>query len=222
MATWTATRRAILAYAAIGWLGAIPAPARAIGILAVGEIAGAIGSAAEAVGKLAENLRIALVEGLKIWDIGTARLARDRMIEFSKTLTFFAVAEQAPLALTLDTYIDNWEDRQRDGLTAADKANLQGKWAEIKVKLERVLKGVETMLASLNREDGLFVATPAYKDLVETLGGRVNLLGRLRKVDPPMTSPEIARLREVAAAYDVLRANLRKAGDMLDAYVKTI
>lgn len=222
MTGWTATRRSILAAAGLGWIGTVAAPASAIGILQVAGIAEAVKSAAEAVGKLAENLKIALTQGLAMWDIGTARAARDRMITLSRTLTFFATEAQSVLAATFEDYIVTWENAggASGRLAVNDKAELSRQWAEIKSKLAMVLDQVAKLLATLNKEDGLFVATPAYTELVTTLGGRANLLGKLRNVDPPMTPAEVARLREIAAAYAVLRANLRKAIDGLNVYIK--
>jgi hypothetical protein len=63
--------------------------ARAISILQLGGVAAAFAAAAKALGDFAEGIRRAVTEGLKIWDIVTARTSRGELPELSRNLTFY-------------------------------------------------------------------------------------------------------------------------------------
>lgn len=200
-------------------------PARANPV-AIAAVAVAIEKVANALGAVSENVLKVIQNGLKTWSTLEAVGARRELTTLAQTLSRFYAMPNAAVRFNLDAYIRRWEVLTKNGtksdLSAEEKIEMVSGWERLQATVSDTLRQATGIIGILSSNKSPFVATDVYTDLTSALSGRAMLLDSVSRMEAPQTKSEIAELRRVAAAYQLLRENLRKAISSLNKYVSAI
>lgn len=177
------------------------------------ELVKAIGAAGDALAKLADGVKHLVETGAEGYDAVKARYVNERLRDLSAMITLLSASQQK-IPPSLKAYAQNvvsW---------SVDEGNHQ--WVLIVTRLKGVLQKVNGLLARLSEERSDLVLQPAYAQLANALNGRVTLIEQLLDMPAPKTNGELQVVRQAATKYEILIAQLKRARDNMNEYVKQV
>jgi hypothetical protein len=194
------------------WRG--PAYAQSAGRLALlKEFVEVVGAAGDSLEKLTDAFKHLIVTGVQGFDGARARLVHAELVETS-AFTTSLLAIQSTVPENLGRYA-----AEAPTLSAATRETV---WRTLIGRMQKVLEQVRAILERVRDHRSDFVAEPAYVTLTEALQARAALLEKLVAMPPPVSEPELALVREAAARYGGLIAELKRARDQMNEYVKNL
>jgi hypothetical protein len=196
--------------------------AAAISLADLASLGKALGEAADAIGKLGDNIAHLVSLGVQGWDAAAARGTKEVLRDISARLAFQRAGHNARVIEDLDSYIHEWESGTNSGaaaLTESEASKLKDAWSRLIAHVKAALLWVRALLRDLQRERSGLVTQSVYQDLLQTLGDRSSLLERLSNSAAPTTPAEIDALRGVLVNYTALRVNLHKAIQAINTYI---
>ncbi|CAE6789531.1 hypothetical protein R70006_04779 [Paraburkholderia domus] len=173
----------------------------------------AVGAGGDAVGKIADGIKHAVVTGVGGYDAVKARRAVARLVDFSARVSLLHVACN-DTAYSLREY-----SRHRRTRYAQDPA---GAWTVVLQEIDLVLGHASELADDMGKERSDFVLEPAYAKLQDALAARQRLLGELCRMPPPASPEELRLVNELGDRYDALIRQLMRAGRELSAYIKCL
>jgi hypothetical protein len=196
--------------------------AAAMSLVDLSSLGKALGEAADAIGKLGDNIAHLASLGVQGWDAASARATKERLLDISARLTFLREYKNVLVIASLDDYIDEWKRATNTGaaaLTETAASTLKVAWSRLIAHVKATLMRVQELLGDLERERSDLVTQSVYQDLIKTLGERSSVLEPLSNSSAPNTPAEIDALRVVSANYKALGDNLLKAIQAINAYI---
>lgn len=178
----------------------------------------ALTSAAQAIGALVENLEKATRSGLRTYDLVAARRASEALRAISGQAAALP-GEQRMLVLDpLDEYLQAANAALKRG-APLPPAEASRRWTAATGRLEQIVPKVEGLLADVKAAAPSFVDPQPYNAFVAALGGRRLVLAELKKLPPPRTREDVARLQTLHDRYAELLAQLARANTALEQYI---
>lgn len=173
----------------------------------------AIGSAGDAVAKIADGIRHVVTTGVEGYDAVKVRRTLARLTEVSSRCV-----TQTHSNVAVISAIERHTERQP--LVSDDERH--NNWAKVLESVETALSRASTLSEGLSYERSDFVLEPAYAQLQDSLAARKHLLAELRCMTPPASFEELQLVRKVADRHHVLIRELRRARVGLNAYLKSL
>lgn len=177
------------------------------------DLADAIGSAGDAVAKIADGIKHLVVTGVEGYDATKDRISRLRILDASVRATRLSISQIA-MHDELESFVIRQEQQDDQDRTA--------EWQAVLDATDPVLEEVLTLVDCLDKERSDFVLEPAYVQLRESLAARQRLLAELRRMPPPASPEEVRLARKVSERYDVLIREVRRARDEMNTYIKSL
>ena len=205
-------RRVVLVLAVLAVTRNNSARGAALSLIDISNLGKALGDAADAIGKLGDNVGHLVSLGRQDWDAVSARATRNRLRDISARLTTLNQLQNVRVIETLDEYIQEAQNGSPENL-------LQMAWSQLLLSFTATLSDVRSLLSDLEKERSDLVTNDVYQDLIATLGSRASLLDRLSNTSAPTSPDAIKRLQVVSTNYKALKVNLSKAIQAVNTYI---
>ncbi len=180
-------------------------PAKALPkLFTLSDVSRAIGEAAESFTKLIDSFEHLIETGTKGYDKASARFTHRRLVRLSVRISILLGKQQQHFVDPIDIYI---EHPTRDN------------WESIQGNLETIFEEINGILADVNEERSDFVLETTFFDMLDTLGHRSIIVGKLIDMPPPVTEEELYQLRSIQRRYQTLIARLKRATLELNNYL---
>jgi ABC-type transporter Mla subunit MlaD len=175
-----------------------------IGVLK--DLAKAIEAGSKALQAFVETMKDVVASGARAYDAVAARRTRADLLMLTRSLTRFAAESNIRVVASIDEYLAKPDPTEDD-------------WRAVTRELSGALERLRELMARVEAEQSAFVATRAYREVLETLVQRRLLLEKLAASPPPEGEAAMAELRRVNRRYKRLMKDLRAAIDALNDHL---
>jgi hypothetical protein len=169
------------------------------------DVAVALGEAADSFSKLVDSFAHLTKTGIKGYDEINARRTYHRLRDLSAQMSILRAEQQINVVDPIGYYI------------AYPRGYI---WEGVQNNLTCTLENVNNILAIVRAERSEFVLETTYFDMIATFQNRSVVLQELIQMPPPKTAEELEELRKVQKKYQLLIANLERATQELNNYLK--